>query len=68
MVYPALILAYMGQAAYLCKHHIMESDYRIRFYVSMPGKLFSPILIIRYVNHSAISESVLILNAYNAPF
>jgi len=31
-----LILAYMGQAAYLCKHHIMESDYRIRFYVSMP--------------------------------
>uniref|UniRef100_A0A804M1L0 K+ potassium transporter integral membrane domain-containing protein n=2 Tax=Zea mays TaxID=4577 RepID=A0A804M1L0_MAIZE len=36
MVYPALILAYMGQAAYLCKHHIMESDYRIRFYVSVP--------------------------------
>jgi hypothetical protein len=68
MVYPALILAYMGQAAYLCKHHIMESDYMIRFYVSVPGKLFSSVLIIRDANHSAISESVLILNAYNAPF
>ncbi|PWZ19378.1 Potassium transporter 10 [Zea mays] len=28
MVYPALILAYMGQAAYLCKHHIMEKKIR----------------------------------------
>ncbi|EEE66047.1 hypothetical protein OsJ_22035 [Oryza sativa Japonica Group] len=37
MVYPSLILAYMGQAAYLCKHHIIESDYRIGFYVSVPG-------------------------------
>ncbi|XP_066371451.1 potassium transporter 10-like [Miscanthus floridulus] len=36
MVYPALILAYMGQAAYLCKHHNMETDYRIGFYVSVP--------------------------------
>ncbi|CAD6334216.1 unnamed protein product [Miscanthus lutarioriparius] len=41
MVYPALILAYMGQAAYLCKHHNMETDYWIGFYVSVPGKLFS---------------------------
>lgn len=39
MVYPALILAYMGQAAYLCKHHTMESEYKIGFYVSVPGKL-----------------------------
>ncbi|THU60377.1 hypothetical protein C4D60_Mb07t12040 [Musa balbisiana] len=36
MVYPSLILAYMGQAAYLSKHHIIESDYRIGFYVSVP--------------------------------
>jgi KUP system potassium uptake protein len=42
MVYPSLILAYMGQAAYLCKHHIIESDYRIGFYVSVPGKSCSP--------------------------
>lgn len=38
MVYPSLILAYMGQAAYLSKHHIIESNYRIGFYVSVPGK------------------------------
>ncbi|WVZ79329.1 hypothetical protein U9M48_026921 [Paspalum notatum var. saurae] len=28
MVYPALILAYMGQAAYLCRHHTMEKKIR----------------------------------------
>ncbi|XP_057491210.1 potassium transporter 8-like isoform X2 [Actinidia eriantha] len=37
VVYPSLILAYMGQAAYLSKHHNKESDYRIGFYVSVPG-------------------------------
>lgn len=37
VVYPSLILAYMGQAAYLSKHHILESDYHIGFYVSVPG-------------------------------
>ena len=68
MVYPALILAYMGQAAYLCKHHNMETDYRIGFYVSVPGKLFSSVLIIRDANHSMISDSVLIVNVYNLPF
>ncbi|KAK9119658.1 hypothetical protein Scep_017751 [Stephania cephalantha] len=36
VVYPSLILAYMGQAAYLSQHHNIESDYRIGFYVSVP--------------------------------
>ncbi|KAK9090474.1 hypothetical protein Sjap_023651 [Stephania japonica] len=36
VVYPSLILAYMGQAAYLSRHHIIENDYRIGFYVSVP--------------------------------
>ncbi|OWM76047.1 hypothetical protein CDL15_Pgr009692 [Punica granatum] len=36
MVYPSLILAYMGQAAYLSMHHEVENDYRIGFYVSVP--------------------------------
>lgn len=35
LVYPALILAYMGQAAYLSKHH--NSTHQIGFYVSVPG-------------------------------
>lgn len=38
VVYPALTLAYMGQAAYLSQHHVIESDYRIGFYVSVPGR------------------------------
>lgn len=35
LVYPALILAYMGQAAYLSQHH--NSDLQISYYVSVPG-------------------------------
>ncbi|MBA0697536.1 hypothetical protein Goari_021074, partial [Gossypium aridum] len=46
VVYPSLILAYMGQAAYLSKHHILESDYRIGFYVSVPEKIRWPVLVI----------------------
>jgi KUP system potassium uptake protein len=36
-VYPALILGYMGQAAYLTQHHDFDSSYQIGFYVSVPG-------------------------------
>ncbi|XP_041014145.1 potassium transporter 6-like [Juglans microcarpa x Juglans regia] len=43
VVYPSLILAYMGQAAYLSEHHDMEN---IGFYVSVPGKLRCPVLVI----------------------
>ncbi|KAL1173295.1 hypothetical protein V6Z11_A05G402500 [Gossypium hirsutum] len=46
VVYPSLILAYMGQAAYLSKHHILETDYRIGFYVSVPEKIRWPVLVI----------------------
>lgn len=35
LVYPALILAYMGQAAYLSRHH--KIDDQIGYYVSVPG-------------------------------
>ncbi|PPD77654.1 hypothetical protein GOBAR_DD25418 [Gossypium barbadense] len=38
LVYPSLILACMGQAAYLSRHHNIESDYQIGFYVSVPGR------------------------------
>ncbi|KAL4568384.1 hypothetical protein LXL04_023995 [Taraxacum kok-saghyz] len=44
VVYPSLILAYMGQAAYLSKHHILETDYRIGFYVSVPENIRWPVL------------------------
>ena len=40
LVYPALILAYMGQAAYLSKHHEIKTSYMIGFYASVPGTSF----------------------------
>ncbi|KZV45666.1 potassium transporter 8-like [Dorcoceras hygrometricum] len=44
LVYPSLILAYMGQAAYLSKHHWSGSYYQIGFYESVPAKLRWPVL------------------------
>ncbi|VAI60474.1 unnamed protein product [Triticum turgidum subsp. durum] len=40
VVYPALVLAYMGQAAYISQHHSFENSYHIGFYVSVPDGLF----------------------------
>lgn len=37
MVYPSLILAYMGQAAYLSKNHDIATSSKNGFYVSVPG-------------------------------
>ncbi|CAN6163405.1 unnamed protein product [Urochloa humidicola] len=59
MVYPALILAYMGQAAYLCRHHNMESDYRIGFYVSVPEKIRWPVLAIAILAAVVGSQAVI---------
>ncbi|KAL7240994.1 hypothetical protein ACSBR2_006592 [Camellia fascicularis] len=44
VVYPSLILAYMGQAAYLSRHHVINNSYQIGFYVSVPEKLRWPVL------------------------
>jgi KUP system potassium uptake protein len=46
VVYPSLILAYMGQAAYLSKHHEVEHAYHFGFYVSVPEKLRWPVLVL----------------------
>jgi len=37
LVYPSLILGYMGQAAYLSKHHNLDASYQIGFYIAVPG-------------------------------
>lgn len=37
VVYPCLVLAYMGEAAYLTKH---KEDLRSSFYKSIPGRAF----------------------------
>ncbi|THU56924.1 hypothetical protein C4D60_Mb11t22330 [Musa balbisiana] len=44
IVYPSLILAYMGQAAYLSKHHRIYTSYQIGFYASVPECLRWPVL------------------------
>ncbi|XVF84930.1 hypothetical protein PTKIN_Ptkin17bG0078600 [Pterospermum kingtungense] len=59
LVYPSLILAYMGQAAYLSCHHSIESDYRIGFYVSVPEKLRWPVLVIAILAAVVGSQAII---------
>ncbi|KAI3462992.1 hypothetical protein Pfo_019655 [Paulownia fortunei] len=59
VVYPSLVLAYMGQAAYLSKHHIIENDYQIGFYVSVPEKLRWPVLAIAILAAVVGSQAII---------
>eukprot|EP00252_Welwitschia_mirabilis_P007845 TRINITY_DN1955_c0_g3_i2.p1 TRINITY_DN1955_c0_g3~~TRINITY_DN1955_c0_g3_i2.p1 ORF type:complete len:779 (+),score=114.40 TRINITY_DN1955_c0_g3_i2:715-3051(+) len=59
MVYPALILAYMGQAAYLSKHHFSGGEYQIGFYVSVPEVLRWPVLAIAILASVVGSQAVI---------
>ncbi|KAG1326643.1 potassium transporter 10 [Cocos nucifera] len=59
VVYPSLILAYMGQAAYLSQHHIIESDYRIGFYVSVPERIRWPVLAIAILAAVVGSQAII---------
>ncbi|PIA62116.1 hypothetical protein AQUCO_00200247v1 [Aquilegia coerulea] len=59
VVYPSLILAYMGQAAYLSKHHIHDNDYRIGFYVSVPEKIRWPVLAIAILAAVVGSQAII---------
>uniref|UniRef100_A0A5B6YFR3 Potassium transporter n=1 Tax=Davidia involucrata TaxID=16924 RepID=A0A5B6YFR3_DAVIN len=59
VVYPSLILAYMGQAAYLSQHHDIQNDYRIGFYVSVPEKLRWPVLVIAILAAVVGSQAII---------
>ncbi|KAM7268681.1 hypothetical protein ACFE04_010847 [Oxalis oulophora] len=59
VVYPSLILAYMGQAAYISKHHNIENDYRIGFYVSVPESIRWPILVIAILAAVVGSQAII---------
>ncbi|OAY34572.1 potassium transporter 6 [Manihot esculenta] len=59
LVYPSLVLAYMGQAAYLSKHHFVDNDYRIGFYVSVPDKLRWPVLVIAILAAVVGSQAII---------
>lgn len=59
VVYPSLILAYMGQAAYLSQHHMIESDYRIGFYVSVPEQIRWPVLVVAILAAVVGSQAII---------
>ncbi|CAM0944383.1 unnamed protein product [Alopecurus aequalis] len=59
VVYPALVLAYMGQAAYISQHHSFENNYHIGFYVSVPEKLRWPILVIAILASVVGSQAII---------
>ncbi|XP_077239144.1 potassium transporter 2 isoform X1 [Tasmannia lanceolata] len=58
LVYPALILAYMGQAAYLSRHHIYTS-YQIGFYVSVPESVRWAVLVIAILASVVGSQAII---------
>ncbi|XP_047043079.1 potassium transporter 24-like [Lolium rigidum] len=59
LVYPALILAYMGQAAYISRHHNFENINHIGFYVSVPEKIRWPVLVIAILAAVVGSQAVI---------
>ncbi|XP_078443281.1 potassium transporter 8-like [Wolffia australiana] len=59
VVYPSLVLAYMGQAAYLSRHHIINTDYRIGFYLSVPEKLRWPVMAVAILAAVVGSQAVI---------
>lgn len=57
LVYPALILAYMGQAAYLSKHH--HTIHKIGFYVSVPERVRWPVLAVAILASVVGSQAII---------
>ncbi|KAL8159738.1 hypothetical protein V2J09_001275 [Rumex salicifolius] len=58
-VYPSLILAYMGQAAYMSRHHSIDNDFRVGFYVSVPEQIRWPVLAIAILAAVVGSQAVI---------
>ncbi|KAJ0985446.1 hypothetical protein J5N97_003802 [Dioscorea zingiberensis] len=59
LVYPALILGYMGQAAYLSKHHEIKTTYMIGFYASVPDSGRWPVLLLAILASIAGSQAII---------
>ncbi|KAH9298427.1 hypothetical protein KI387_030109, partial [Taxus chinensis] len=62
MVYPSLMLVYMGQAAYLSKHH--ELDTPIGFYMSVPERVRRPIIGVA-IAASAVASQAMITGTFS---
>ncbi|BAF22551.1 probable potassium transporter 9 [Oryza sativa Japonica Group] len=59
LVYPALILGYMGQAAYLSKHHTLNSTYQIGYYISVPESVRWPVLVLAILASVVGSQAII---------
>ncbi|KAL4653508.1 hypothetical protein ACB092_01G308700 [Castanea dentata] len=59
IVYPSLILAYMGQAAYISKNHDIAKVHPIGFYVSVPDKIRWPVLVIAILAAVVGSQAII---------
>ncbi|RYR59442.1 hypothetical protein Ahy_A05g025324 isoform D [Arachis hypogaea] len=59
VVYPSLVLAYMGQAAYLSRNHVVRQEYHFGFYVSVPEKLRWPVLVIAILAAVVGSQAII---------
>ncbi|GMH05036.1 hypothetical protein Nepgr_006876 [Nepenthes gracilis] len=57
LVYPTLILAYMGQAAYLSKHH--QNSAEISFYLSVPERVKWPVLLVAILSSVVGSQAII---------
>eukprot|EP01018_Ginkgo_biloba_P005529 Gb_07453 [translate_table: standard] len=59
MVYPALILAYMGQAAHISGHQKIDSDNLIGFYISVPDNAKWPVIAIAILASVVGSQAII---------
>ncbi|KAK9699960.1 hypothetical protein RND81_08G207000 [Saponaria officinalis] len=57
LVYPSLILAYMGQAAYLSKHH--QNVDGISFYLYVPEQVKWPVLVVAVLASVVGSQAII---------
>lgn len=57
LVYPALTLAYMGQAAYLSMHH--DTTSKISFYLSVPEIVRWPVLVVAILASVVGSQAII---------
>ncbi|CAO2816966.1 unnamed protein product [Amaranthus hypochondriacus] len=57
LVYPTLIIAYMGQAAYLSMHH--ENVDVISFYLSVPEKVKWPVILVAILASVVGSQAII---------
>ncbi|XP_020252789.1 probable potassium transporter 9 [Asparagus officinalis] len=59
LVYPALVLGYMGQAAYLSQHHRISTIYQIGFYATVPESIRWPVLIVAILAAVVGSQTII---------